>query len=239
MRCLAVALTIVISTAALAQSGLAADLPVKAPVKPLTPVPFSWTGLYLGIQGGGGWANTQHTNALNGINSGTVGIDGGLFGGTYGYNLQLGSWVLGLEGDFSWSGIKSHFIDNNGSDFCPPSLELQCVTNLRWFGTDRVRLGYVWDRLLVYGTAGVAYGNVEGTFVGAPFLVTVGNNTRSGFTYGGGAEWAFAPAWSVKAEFLHTSLGDKITYNVANRFPQFVSLTDINIARVGVNFHFH
>ena len=156
MRCLPVALAIVISTSALVQISLAADLPVKVPVRPPTPVAFNWTGFYLGIEGGGGWADTQHTNAINGINSGTVGINGALFGGTYGYNLQLGSWVLGFEGDFSWSGIKGNFVDNNGSDFCSTSLQLQCVTNLRWLGTDRVRLGYVWDRLLVYGTAGVA-----------------------------------------------------------------------------------
>jgi hypothetical protein len=93
------------------------------------------------------------TNTINGINSGTVGISGGLFGGTYGYNFQLGSWVLGFEGDFSWSGIRSKFFDNNGSDFCSPAVELECMTNLLWLGTDRGRLGYAWDRLLVYGTA--------------------------------------------------------------------------------------
>jgi outer membrane immunogenic protein len=72
------------------------------------------------------------------------------------------------------------------------------LTNLRWLGTDRVRLGYAWDRLLVYGTAGIAYGNVQATLLGAPFLVTIGDNTRTGFIFGGGAEWAFAPAWSLK-----------------------------------------
>lgn len=236
MRCLTVALIAVISTAAFAPVGMAADLPVKAP--PPAALPYNWTGFYLGIAGGGGWADSRHTNAVNGINSGEVGISGGLFGGTYGYNLQLGSWVLGFEGDFSWSGIKGDFIESSGSDFCSAGLALQCSTNLRWLGTDRVRLGYAWDRLLVYGTAGVAYGNVEATLVGAPFLVTVGDNTRTGFIYGGGVEWAFLPAWSVKAEYLRTDLGEKITYNVINIFPQSVSLTNIDIVRVGLNFHF-
>jgi outer membrane immunogenic protein len=79
---------------------------------------------------------------------------------------------------------------------------------------------------------------VEATLVGAPFLVTVGDNTRTGFIYGGGVEWAFLPAWSVKAEYLRTDLGEKVTYNVINIFPQSVSLTNIDIVRVGLNFHF-
>ena len=240
MRSLAAALVTAISTAVLVQTGLAADLPAKAPVMLPTAAPYSWTGFYLGIEGGGGWADTRHTNPLNGINSGDVSINGGLFGGTYGYNLQLGSWVLGIEGDFSWSGIKKNFDDSIPDQFfCTiPDSPLKCVTNLRWLGTDRARLGYVWDRLLVYGTAGVAYGNVKGTLANADFFVSIGDNTRTGFIFGGGVEWAFAPAWSVKAEFLRTDFGNKVTYNISNKFPLEVSLTNIDIVRVGLNYHF-
>lgn len=234
MRIILSALTLV----TIATSAIAADLPVKPPVQPLLPAPYNWTGFYLGIAGGGGWADSRHTNAVNGINSGNVGISGGLFGGTYGYNWQLGSWVLGFEGDFSWSGIRNNFFDNNGSDFCSPAVAIQCVTNLLWFGTDRARLGYAWDRLFVYATAGVAYGKVEGTLNGATFLVTSGQNTRAGFTAGVGAEWAFAPNWSVKGEYLWTDLGTTTTYTVINRFPETVSLTNLNIFRVGLNYHF-
>jgi len=240
MRCLAVVLITAISATGLTRLGSAADLPVKAQAKPLAPAPYSWTGFYLGIQGGGGWADTRHTNAMNGINSGDVRINGGLFGGTYGYNFQTGSWVLGIEGDFSWSGIKKNFDDSAPElFFCTiPDSPIKCVTDLRWLGTDRARLGYASDRLLVYGTAGVAYGNVRGTLANTDFIVSVGDNTRTGFIFGGGVEWAFMPAWSVKAEYLRTDLGDKITYSISNRFPQFVSLTNINIARVGINYHF-
>jgi outer membrane immunogenic protein len=234
MRTIASALVL----AAFATSATAADMPVKAPMKPIIVQPYNWTGFYLGIAGGGGWADTRHTNTINGINSGTVGISGGLFGGTYGYNFQLGSWVLGFEGDFSWSGIRSKFFDNNGSDFCSPAIELECMTNLLWLGTDRGRLGYAWDRLLVYGTAGVAYGKVEATLPNATFLVTSGSNTRTGFVFGGGFEWAFAPAWSLKAEYLRTDLGSKVTYTISNIFPETVSLTNINIVRLGLNYHF-
>lgn len=202
--------------------------------------PVQLDGFYLGIEGGGGWADTRHTNAINGIHSGDVSINGGLFGGTYGYNLQLGSWLLGFEGDFSWSGIKKNFHDSIPDQFfCSiPDSPINCLTNLRWLGTDRARLGYVWDRLLVYGTAGVAYGNVQGTLANADFLVSIGNNTRAGFIFGGGVEWAFASAWSVKAEFLRTDFGTKTTYFISNRFPENVSLTNIDVVRVGLNYHF-
>jgi outer membrane immunogenic protein len=231
--------TVAAATVALATTAIAADLPVKAPVIAPPPV-WSWTGFYVGIEGGGGRADTQHTNAINGINSGDVSINGGLFGGTYGYNVQFGSWLLSIEGDFSWSGIKKNFDDSIPDQFfCTiPDSPLKCVTNLRWLGTDRARLGYVWDRLLVYGTAGVAYGNVQGTLANAAFPVTVGDNTRTGFIFGGGVEWAFMPSWSVKAEYLHTDLGSKATYHVIATVPEIVSLTNINIVRVGLNLHF-
>jgi outer membrane immunogenic protein len=233
MRRLALAL---LAAATFTQVASAADLPVKAYTKaPALVAAYDWTGFYLGIEGGGGWGRTQHTNNTNGINSGTTSVNGGLFGGTYGYNWQMGSWVLGLEGDISWSGIKTSFNDNNASGFC--SGIVQCQTELRWFGTDRARLGYAWDRFLVFATAGVAYGQVYGTLTSPAF--TSGSTTRTGFIYGVGAEWAFAPAWSVKAEYLRTDLGDKATYGTP-AFPlvENVSLKNLNIFRAGVNYRF-
>jgi outer membrane immunogenic protein len=218
-------------------SAFAADMPVKASLKApvIAPAAYNWTGLYLGIEGGGGWGNTQHTNNTNGINSGTTTVSGGLVGGTYGYNYQMGSWVLGLEGDFSWSGISANFNDN-GSGFCTGIV--QCQTKLRWLGTDRVRVGFAWDRLLVFGTAGIAYGDVYGTLTNAGF--TTGSITHAGFIGGGGVEWAFAPAWSVKGEYLWTNLGDKATYGLpALPLVENVSLKNLSIVRVGLNYHFH
>jgi outer membrane immunogenic protein len=240
VRYFAVALVTAISTAVLVQIGLAADLPAKAPVILPAAIPYNWTGFYLGIAGGGGRAETRHTNANNDLNSGDVSINGGLFGGTYGYNVQLGSWVLGIEGDFSWSGIRKDFDDSIPElFFCTiPDSPLKCVTNLRWLGTDRARIGYAWDRLLVYGTAGIAYGNVSGTLANADFFVSTGDSMRTGFIFGGGIEWAFTPAWSAKAEYLRTDFGSEITYNISNRFLEYVSLTKIDVARVGLNYHF-
>jgi outer membrane immunogenic protein len=232
-------LSVIAAAAFCGAPALATDMPNRpAPAyKAPAPAPiYNWTGFYVGIEGGGGWADTRHTNATNGINSGTVGIDGDLFGGTYGYNWQSGPWVLGLEGDFSWSSIKKTFNDVAPGTFCTGPF--QCVTDLRWLGTDRARIGYAWDRLLAYGTAGVAYGDVRGTVTNQAGI-TIGDNTRAGFVYGGGVEWAFAPAWSVKLEYLRTDLGNKLTYNaVGGGLPEQVSLKNLDIVRAGLNYRF-
>jgi outer membrane immunogenic protein len=112
------------------------------------------------------------------------------------------------------------------------------MTNLRWLGTDRVRFGYSSGPLLLYGTAGVAYGNVQGTIVNLPYYL--GANTRAGLIYGVGIEWAFHTLWSVKAEYLRADLGTRRTYDVIGATPpsEEVSLTNITIIRAGLNYHF-
>src|SRR5215475_1314704 len=102
---------VIAATAFFGATALAADLPTKAPIYPAAAPVFTWSGFYLGIVGGGGWGHTRHTNSFNQATSGTVDINGGLFGGTYGFNWQSGSWVFGLEGDISWSGIRHEFND--------------------------------------------------------------------------------------------------------------------------------
>lgn len=217
---------------ALPASSFAADMPAKAAPMAAAPV-FNWTGFYLGVEGGGGWADTNHRNTLGGVGTGFTRIHGGLAGGTYGYNWQpYGSNVVfGLEGDISWSGIRKAFPDANGLGFCSPS-PILCVTDLRWLGTDRVRLGVAQGPLLIYGTAGVAYGDVTGTILNAGF--DIGSKLHSGLTAGGGVEWAFAPNSSLKVEYLWADLGSKVTYGIT----ETVSLKNLNIVRVGLNYRF-
>jgi outer membrane immunogenic protein len=207
---------------------LAADMPVKAPyVAPM----FNWTGFYLGIEGGDGWGSTNHTNTLNGGSPGPARISGALFGGTYGYNWQSGNFVLGLEGDISWSSIKKTFVDPTGG-FCFAGVE--CFTKLRWLGTDRARIGYAWDRTLVYATVGFAYGDVSAGIITDP---NNGSKLRTGWTWGGGLEWAFAPNWSAKLEYLFVDLGEKPIYRSPGGTPENV-LVNSNIVRVGLNYKF-
>ena len=82
----------------------AADIPMKAPVA--FPA-YNWTGFYLGIEGGAGWGSSKHSTAAIAVDfSGTFDVNGGIVGGTAGYNWQTGLFVFGIEGDLSSSSIK-------------------------------------------------------------------------------------------------------------------------------------
>jgi len=222
---------------ALATSAVAADMPAKAPVykAPVAALP-NWTGFYLGLAGGGGWGTTGHTNEVTGIGTGTNnGLRGGIFGLTYGYNWQTGPWVLGLEGDISWSGIKDTFNDN-GTGFCTGAVT--CVTNIKWMGTDRVRVGYASDRYLVFATGGLAYADVEATCCTIiPGLTTDETHWRAGYTVGGGLEAMLWANWSAKIEYLYVDLGDKTNYRSALPANESV-LVRSNIVRLGLNYRF-
>jgi outer membrane immunogenic protein len=235
---------IVAFVALLAPPALAADMAVKAPPSADVPV-YDWAGFYLGIEGGGGFGSTSHAFAAapSGANSGgSSNLKGGLAGGTYGYNFQFGRWVAGFEGDFSWSGISDTFIANSGTPtFCPAGFP--CYTSLEWLGTDRVRLGYAFDRYLAYATGGVAYGNVLATILNAgPTGIDSETHTRVGYTVGAGIEDMIAPNWSVKLEYLYTDFGRENGYTcvVCTPFPPTKELVYLNsnIIRLGVDYHF-
>jgi outer membrane immunogenic protein len=194
-----------------------AQMPVKAP-EYMAPV-YLWSGPYVGINGGGGWGDSSWTN------TGNFDISGGMIGGTIGYNWQQGPWVVGLEADVDWSNIKG-------------STTVGCVTGCEtrntWLGTGRGRIGYAWDRFLPYFTGGVAFGGVEANRPG----FTGSSETRAGWTLGGGVEFAFAPQWSAKVEYLHVDLGDFNCGTSCGTFsPNNVDFT-ANLVRGGVNYRF-
>jgi outer membrane immunogenic protein len=208
---------------AAASSAGAADLPRQMPVKaPAYIAPyFSWTGLYLGINGGYGWANSN----WDGIPTGTFDPRGGLVGGTIGYNWQIGTWVWGLEGDADWSNIKATTTVN-----CPAG----CQTSNTWLSTVRGRVGYAADHWLPYITGGAAFGDIKATTPGFGGSDT----TNLGWTVGAGLEYAFAGPWTAKIEYLYVDLGSTncglacgptTTDNVNFR---------TNIVRGGINFRF-
>jgi opacity protein-like surface antigen len=218
---------------------LAADPIVrKGPLEP-PPAPYSWTGFYIGVNGGyGGGVVSGHTeeysaqaNQLSDTNSLLQG-GGFLFGGQLGYNHQLSNnWVIGVETDFQWSGVKAWTGGTNlfnGSGFGFPAADLQAANGvyaLDWFGTTRARVGYAFGRFFPYLTAGLAYGQTSATasegqttlmpiFLPAPVqLVTArgGQNTTSatslGWTVGAGLEYALTPNLSLKTEYLYMQLG--------------------------------
>jgi outer membrane immunogenic protein len=184
---------------------------------------YNWTGFYVGINGGYGWGTSDWT-----VPAVSTKPSGWLIGGTLGYNYQVGSWVLGLEGDWDWSDIKD-------SVACGA---FSCETKNPWFGTVRGRIGYAFDRWLPYFTGGVAFGKVEAssTNPAAPGA----SDTRTGWTVGGGLEYAFLGNWSAKLEYLYVDLGSFDCSASCSGVAGVASNVDFktNIIRAGLNYKF-
>ncbi len=226
-----------VSVFALTAAANAADMYVPGPTGPggykdaYVPV-WSWTGFYAGVEGGGNWGGSSiYDLQLHRPETNSFDLSGGLFGGTVGYNYQVAPhWVIGIEDDISWtdksgSGLDIHVATTNNT-----------VTE-RWLDTLRGRVGYAWDRVLIYGTAGGAFGSTDLKVCGAAGCFTQSGVSRTGWAAGGGVEWAFAHSWSAKAEYLHVDFGSADYSSSPAPFDhRSVTLTD-DIARVGLNYH--
>jgi outer membrane immunogenic protein len=196
-------------------------LPTKAP--PLSPVPYyNWTGLYLGINGGGAFGSVASSDALHGIVT-SFPTSGGLFGGTLGYNFQSGGAVLGLEGDVDWAGASGSSGPINGVNY---------QNYLQWISTVRGRVGIAVDRFLPYLTGGLAIGNSKETITAPPTLLS-GSNTGVGWAVGAGLEYGITPNVSLKAEYLFVDLGPASP--IAGERADVKS----NVVRGGVNWRFN
>lgn len=263
------------------QIASAADMPVKAPVYKAMPavVAYNWTGCYVGANAG--WGHAKHdlstaahrfpANNINAtartaiIKAGAASLDGDGFtgGGQVGCNWQLAgtSFVLGGEGDFNFLSAKAS--RDTGNVVEPVSGRVVRSIDdigMDWFATIRGRIGFAIDRILIYGTGGVAFAKIDISkrfawnfndacpVVGGLNECHAGgdNSTRTGWTAGGGVEWAFDNHWSAKAEYLYADFGD-VTYQTSNVGPAFVGApqvashtvsTTLQIARLGINYRF-
>ncbi len=230
--------------ACLATSAHAADLPTQAPIV-YAPVPvFTWTGFYVGLNAGVGWAGSRDvvvtgpTAATSGILS--AGGSDGVFvgGGQIGYNWQSGSIVYGLEADIQYVDAGGSVAwgpytwwANNGDD------------DGAYLGTVRARLGYAMDRVLIYITGGLAYGGLNSN------PLTGNSTSNTGWTIGGGVEYAFTNNWTVRLEGLYVDLSEGRKSRVfVNPFGgpllggTYTAQTDSSegagLVRVGVNYKF-
>jgi len=167
----------------------AADLPPYYQPGPAYNPIYTWTGFYVGINGGGGWGSSQW-DAVNSFD-----VSGGLIGGTVGYNWQFGQAVVGAEGDIDWSNIKG-----TTTVLCPGG----CETRNKWLATARGRLGLAFDRFLPYVTGGLAFGDINAT---VPVLPG-GSISNAGWTVGAGLEVGLVNNVSLKAEYLYVDLGN-------------------------------
>jgi outer membrane immunogenic protein len=237
----------------------AADMPVKAPpAQP--PSTYSWTGFYIGGHVGGGSASSSAN--WDPLPSGAV-FDatpvafqlhgsGFLGGAQAGYNWQFAPmWVTGIEAD--WSGTRmndsaSQTVSSFAGVPAPPS-RVDMSRDVEWLASARGRLGYlVAPTLLIYGTGGFAYGQVDyhGFFQNntpTPWLPADLNKTESGYVVGGGVEWAVTRNWLLRAEYLYYNLEGE---SVAGFIPTPASdpiqfswgRTAINIGRVALSYKF-
>ncbi len=222
------------SAAIFSGSAMAADIsrPVyKAPPAGALPVTYDWTGFYVGGHVGYGWADKDWRDAF-GLNVSNK-ADGFLGGGQVGFNYQIQQFVLGVEGDFSWSGINGG--TTTGAVVGAP-LGTTFNTDVNWVSTLTGRLGIAFDRWLVYGKGGVAWANEDFSTNFYTFPGTTVSDTRWGWTAGAGVEYAFAPQWSAKLEYNYMDFGTK-----AVSFAPGTS-TDIDqqihAVKFGVNYKF-
>ena len=185
------------------------------------PVYATWTGFYLGINGGYGFGTSDWASPGYSLEP-----SGGIVGGTVGYNFQAGGWVLGVEGDFDWADLKADGTCFGGAI---------CEISSDWFGTARLRLGYAGaSNWLPYITGGAAFAALNGS---NSALAEV-KRTRSGWTAGAGIEYAWSSAWSAKVEYLYADLGDFDCGGFcAVATPYRVDFTT-NVIRGGINYRF-
>jgi outer membrane immunogenic protein len=223
------------SVGAIALTGsaaFAADLPSRAPPPVYLPPPpiFTWTGFYIGGQVGGAWGTGGSSfTAFDAVTGRFVedsfggGNPSGVIGGGHlGYDYQIPTWnwfsssgvVIGLEGSVDGSSLSKTTTVNLPGTF-GGSGTLTANTSADIQGSIRGRLGIAWDRVLVYATGGVAFGSINSNIelnaidaAGVPFFASRSrSNSRTGWTVGGGIEYAFTPNWSIGAEYRYTDFG--------------------------------
>jgi outer membrane immunogenic protein len=226
----------------------AADMPMKAPpMRVVQPVPFSWTGFYVGGSAGLISQNTVGTDLGDGSGGAfwntagdQYGIPGisGLVGVNVGYNYQLSNnIVLGIEADIAWSGLNNSYNTTSYGLNCEGGCTLSVGSKLEALGTVRARIGYAFDRALLYATGGLAFGKVK-NYAFDLHDPTYNANTdswRTGWTAGGGLEYAVTNNWTVRVEALYVDLG---TTSGSISGCSFGFKNQYTLGRFGLNYKF-
>lgn len=219
----------------------AADLPARAappaPIVAAVPV-FTWTGFYVGVNAGYGWNtndNHRYYDPVLGYYGGG-GSDGGFVGGgQIGYNYQIGSFVVGLETDIQYADLGGGNSNYYYGGYYRDS------SNGNYFGTVRARAGVAFDRALIYVTGGFAYGDVANGS-SAYYAPTAGfyygsdNGTNTGWTLGGGVEYAFTNNLTAKVEGLYVNLDTKNNYYGVYGDK---NNAEFGVVRAGLNYKFN
>jgi outer membrane immunogenic protein len=196
-----------------------------------TPVAsFDWSGAYLGADAGGSFGSYTQFSDGDGVKVDVSRFIGGVYAG---YNWQVSNFVAGLEVDISNGPKGTTPQGTTGPDWSCKTGD--CNADITYYGTVRARLGYAIDRALIYGTGGFAYGRSSG---GTFNSNQQGHGMNTGWTLGGGAEYAFTRHIVARAEYLHVDLGDiKFGAGVGGG-PRFRGRGSFDTIRVGIAYKF-
>jgi high affinity Mn2+ porin len=215
---------------ALDSPAIAADVPVKAPHIQSV---FDWTGFYIGAHAGFGRGASSAVLTDPAVTA-TSGSFGGVIGGVQaGYNVQLSSGiVLGAEADITFP----NYLASNSIVNLLATPRSEVVEQLDYAGSLRGRIGYASGHWLAYATGGLAWAGER--FVNTPAIGSEEKelNVRLGWAAGAGVEYAFAPHWSLRLEYLYSRFEQADI-----RFPsatQISSSLDLQSIRVGLNRKF-
>ncbi|HEY7248087.1 MAG TPA: outer membrane beta-barrel protein [Xanthobacteraceae bacterium] len=235
----------------------AADLARPTPVYRAPPPPvtyFTWTGCYIGGNGGWLWARKDWSNdvaipalgafppAPAGASFSSHDVNGGVGGVQGGCNYQVSNWVFGIQGDYDWSGASG---SNNNVLF-----PFVAQSNIRSLASVTGRVGYAWARFLLYAKGGGAWSRDEysmtATALVPGFTVATASETRSGWTVGIGGEYAFLDWLTGFAEYDYYGFGTNqntfgpcgvIVCGAATTLPVDVK-ENVNVFKAGLNFKF-
>jgi len=212
--------------------------PVVAPV----PI-FTWTGCYIGGHIGGGWGRKHFEGGLT--EPLPEDISGFLGGGQVGCDWQLApNWLIGIQGSGSAADIKGDVLD----PFVPYGKPFHARTD--WLADVSGRIGWTWDRWMIYGKGGVAWAgdkyDVADLSFTPPFTFHA-SETRTGFVAGVGLEWAFWNNWSAFLEYDFYGFGTRtlafdicqVTCGPPNGNTNVDIKQDINVVKAGINWRFN
>jgi len=204
------------------------------------PAAHNWTGLYFGAHCGGAWGNTKTTGDNGAFDEAgnelyTLRPHGFVCGGQLGFNLQMGGWFWGIEGDFGYLGL-------NKSITQIPSPDNFVEVKYGAYGVAAARLGVVVDRALLYAKGGVAFARIRNTAtdldgtLADPSDFSELNKTHIGWAAGVGVEYGMSTSWSVKLEYLYLDFGRDNSTNIDGDL--FTHRNSVHTAKVGFNWYF-
>lgn len=230
----------------LAGTAQAADLGFGRP--PVVPVPsqptFSWTGFYVGAQGGHAWGRdiTREYVTATWV---FIGLQNrfkpeGYFGGIHGgANYQFtNNMVVGVEGDVDYGDLRSGFVDPPAAPANPGGRgRFQVQLN----GTMRARVGYAFGNVMLYGTGGLAMAQYRSQYFDWPGATQIFRRNLVGYTVGAGAEYAISKNITVRGEYRFTEYA-KIKNHITS-IPTFIGFSgtqqpNFHTMRAGVTYKF-